>query len=98
MKPPTISSTSEHHQSPNVDMSAGPSTMSHHGDTMIESTGDFVYNTTLSVQANQNFHNQWSSRVFSAQMTTDLPTVTLNIHSYSVNNVPKPTRNTNIMT
>jgi len=92
MDPPmaTISYTSEHRQSPDVDMVAGPSTLSHHENTIIESTGDFVYNTTLSVQANQGSHSQWSSRVFSAQMATDLPTDTLNIRSYSVNNVPKP--------
>ena len=86
--PPAFAGSELQDQSPDADMSAGPSTISH--NSTVQRTGDFSYNTAMSVQANQSSYNQWSNRVLPVQVTTYVPADTLNICTYSANNVPKP--------
>ena len=79
--PPAFSGSELQDQSPDADMSAGLSTISH--NSMVQRTGDFLYITAMSVQANQSSYNQWS-RVLPVQVTTYVPADTLNIHIQSI--------------
>jgi hypothetical protein len=69
-------------------MTAGPSNISKDGDAVMQNTENFIYNTTMSVQQNQNSHHQWRSRELPNYQPADSLNM-LNIHSYLVNNAPK---------